>query len=740
MKKEDNVEVIDFTGAISERYLSYALSTIMSRSLPDVRDGLKPVHRRILYAMMNLRLDPNAGYKKCARIVGDVIGKYHPHGDVAIYDTLVRLSQEFSLRYPLINGQGNFGSIDGDNAAAMRYTEARMTEICLLIMQDLDQNTVDFRPTYDNSDQEPELLPSAFPNLLANGSEGIAVGMATSIPPHNLDELCDALIHMIDSPDQQASCQEVMKFVKGPDLPTGGVIIDLPEVIINAYSAGKGSFRVRAKWQVEKFSHGLYQIVIDQIPYQVQKSKLIEQIADLMQAKKLPLIANIRDESAEEIRIVIEPKGRSCSAEVIMESLFKLTALESRVHLNMNVLDSTGAPRVMNIAEILHEFLQHRKNIILRRTEFQIGKINDRLEILRALQVVYLNIDQVIQIIREEDHPKQVLMETFAINANQAEAILNIKLRSLRKLEEEQINAEYNDLEKKLRNLNSILKNPAKMWEVAKIELQKIKAKFGQDSLIGKRRTDFQPVESAQVIDISAFIEKEPVTIIYSKMGWIKAVKNHNIDFNSIKFKEGDKLAYSLETYTTNNILICTDEGKFFTILAGNLSKGKGQGESLKLLVDIGNHEVINILPYQTARQILVASNIGKGFLVNSEDLLASSKNGKQIMNLKDNARCKICKMIDPDDDMMAIIGSNRKLLVINKDEIPVMKRGSGVTLQKYKSAQLSDIKGFNSQNGLSWSLGSKTRTEKDILDWRSRRGAIGKIPPTGFPKNNKLD
>lgn len=733
----NNVENIDFGIAISERYLSYALSTIMSRSLPDVRDGLKPVHRRLLYAMMKLKLDPSSGYKKCARIVGDVIGKYHPHGDIAIYDTLVRLAQGFSLRYPLIDGQGNFGSIDGDNAAAMRYTESRMTEICTLLMQDLDKDTVDFTATYDDSDIEPILMPARFPNLLANGSEGIAVGMATSIPPHNLHELSDALLYMIDNPNK-VTCSDILQFIKGPDFPTGGTVIDGAQAIRTAYETGRGSFRIRAKWEKENFSHGLYQIIITEIPYQIQKSKLIEQIASLMNDKKLPLVNNIRDESDENIRIVIEPKGRNIDPEIVMESLFKLTMLESRTHLNMNVLSGSGIPKVMNILEILQEFLSHRKEIVLRRTKFQISRIDERIELLEALKIAYLNIDEVIRIIREEDDPKQSLIKQFNINANQAESILNIKLRSLRKLEEEQINSEHTELQKQSLKLNAILDNPSQMWKLIKTEITEIQKKFSLSTPLGARRTNFQEVENgAQIIDISAFIEKEPITIICSKMGWIRAVKNHNLDLSANKFKEGDSLAFVVETYTTSNILICSTGGKFFTILGDNFSKGKGQGDSIKLTVDIENHDITNIIPYTPDQKLLLASNKGKGFIVNSNDVLASTKSGKQVMQLKGDNKCVAC--IPVTGDTVAIIGTNRKLLVFPISEIPEMKRGQGVTLQKYTDASLGDIKTFDSKEGLSWNLGAKIRVENNIAAWRVKRGSVGKIPPAGFPKHNKF-
>ncbi|MDG1437304.1 MAG: DNA topoisomerase IV subunit A [Rickettsiaceae bacterium] len=733
--KDQNIVNVNFGNAISERYLSYALSTIMSRSLPDVRDGLKPVHRRLLYAMLKLKLDPASRYKKCARVVGDVIGKYHPHGDTAVYDTLVRLAQSFSLRYPLIDGQGNFGSVDGDNAAAMRYTESKMTEICTLLMQDIDKETVDFAPTYDDSDLEPILMPAQFPNLLANGSEGIAVGMATSIPPHNLDELCNALIYLIDN-QKEATCSDMLKFIKGPDFPTGGTIIDSQSAINNAYETGRGSFRVRAKWEKEDFSHGLYQIVITEIPYQVQKSKLIEHIATLLKDKRIPLIGNIRDESAETIRIIIEPKVRTCSPETIMESLFKLTALESRVQLNMNVLSSSKVPRVMNILEVLQEFIAHRQNIILRKTKYQINKIDARLEILHALKVAYLNIDEVIRIIREEDHPKQEMISKFKINDIQAEAILNIKLRALRKLEEEQINAEHDELVKQHLNLSKILNSSSQLWKVVKNELKMVQTKFGQNTEIGARKTMFEETDGvAQIIDISAFIEKEPITVICSKMGWIRSVKGHNIDLSSVKYKEGDSQEHIIESYTTENILVCSTGGKFFTILADNLSKGKGHGESIKIITDIENHDVVTIIPHKAGQKLLLASTNGKGFIVNSDDVVASTKNGKQIMNVTAGNKCQFCRILE--GDMIAVIGTNRKLLVFPLDEVPEMKRGQGVALQKYRDAALGDIKTFDSNIGLSWNLGAKTRTEQNIMSWRAKRGAIGKIPPNGFPKNN---
>lgn len=735
--KEAKIENIDFANALSERYLAYALSTIMSRSLPDVRDGLKPVHRRLLYAMLQLRLEPNSGYKKCARVVGDVIGKYHPHGDVAVYDTLVRLAQHFSLRYPLIDGQGNFGSIDGDNAAAMRYTESRMTEVCMLLMEDIDKDTVDFRPTYDDSDLEPVIMPASFPNLLANGSEGIAVGMATNIPPHNLHELCDALMYLIDHPKAEVS--DMMNFIKGPDFPTGGIIIDKSDVINSAYMTGRGGFRVRSRWEKEELSYSTYQIVVTEIPYQVQKSKLIEQIAILLKDKKIPLVSNIRDESTDIIRLIIEPRDRSCDPQIVMESLFKLTNLESRIQLNMNVIGSNNVPRVMNILEVLQEFLSHRQNIVTRKSTYLLNKIKHRLEILEGLRIAYLNLDEIIKIIREEDEPKAIMMERFKLTEIQVEAILNTRLRSLRKLEEQEIINEYNNLQNQQAVMEEILNNPKELWKVVKKEIKAVQTKFGLNTAIGARRTSFEEVTlTNQVVDITAFITKEPVTIICSKMGWVRSLKGHNNDLSNVKYKEGDEEKFILEAYTTDKILIISSEGRFFTLLADNISKGnKGSGESIKLLVDIGNNDITNILVYKPDQLLLLASSIGKGFLVNSNDVIAQTKTGKQIMNVPESHVCIACLPVV--GNTVACIGESRKLLVFNLDEIPEMKKGQGVTLQKFKNAKLLDIKIFNKEDGLSWNSNGKIKLEKNIIAFLGKRGATGKLPPMGFPKNNRF-
>lgn len=734
--KDTKIEHIDFGNALSERYLAYALSTIMSRSLPDVRDGLKPVHRRLLYAMLQLRLEPTAAYKKCARVVGDVIGKYHPHGDVAVYDTLVRLAQSFSLRYPLIDGQGNFGSIDGDNAAAMRYTESRMTEICTLLMSDIDKDTVDFRATYDDSDTEPVIMPAMFPNLLANGSEGIAVGMATSIPPHNLHELCEALTYLVDH--REVTINDVLQFVKGPDFPTGGIIIDNLKIIHQAYSTGRGSFRVRARWQKEELSYGLYQIVITEIPYQVQKSKVIEQIAALFKDKKIPLIGNIRDESTEDIRLIIEPRDRNCDPNIIMESLFKLTALENRIQLNMNVIDSNNIPKVANILEILQEFLLHRKNIITRRSRFLTNKIEHRLEILNGLRIAYLNLDEIIKIIREEDEPKQLMIAKFNLIELQVEAILNTRLRSLRKLEEQEIIAEQGALEKDLATLLKILHNANELNKVLKKEIQFVQNKFGFNTKLGQRRTIFEEANNeAQIIDISAFITKEPITVICSKMGWIRSLKGHNNDLSSMKYKEGDEEKFVLNAYTTDKILILSTAGRFFTILADNIFRGKGNGESIKLIVDIGNDEISDIFVYQPNTNLLMVNTQGKGFIVNSDEIVAATKLGKQVMQVAKNHICLNCVAVN--GDYIACIGENRKLLIFKVSEIPLMKKGQGVVLQKFKEAKLLDVQIFSEETGLSWRNGDKVKVEKNILPFLGRRGSTGKIPPSSFPKNNKF-
>jgi topoisomerase-4 subunit A len=733
---ESNIIDIDFSDALGERYLSYALSTITSRSLPDVRDGLKPVHRRLLYAMMQLKLDPKSGFKKCARVVGDVIGKYHPHGDTAVYDTMVRLAQAFAVRYPMVDGQGNFGSVDGDNAAAMRYTEARLTEVAIALMKDLNLDTVDFRPTYDGSEVEPVVMPAAFPNLLANGSEGIAVGMATSIPPHNVGEICDALSYIIKHP--HAGIEKLVEFIPGPDFPTGGTIVEPRENILKTYETGKGSFRLRAKWEKEELSHGMYQIVITEIPYQVQKSKLIEKIADLMKLKKLSLLGNIRDESTEDIRVVIDPKSRQVAPETLMESLYKLTDLEVRVSLNMNVINKHGSPGVLSLSEVLQAFLEHRMEVLVRRSNYRLGKIDHRLEVLDGLLIAYLNLDEVIRIIREEDDAKAIMMKKWDLTEIQVEAILNMRLRSLRKLEEIEIRREHAELSEEKAKILELLGDESLRWKHISEEIKEIKKKFGQSTELGARRSDFAEAPVGQVISIEAFIEKEPLTILCSKKGWIKALKGHVEDVSSVKYKEGDSQQFVLKGYTTDKLIIFSSDGKFFTIGCNNLSGGKTFGEPLNLIVDMEQDaKALNMFIYKDEQKLLLASDKGKGFVVKSEDVIAQTKNGKQVLNLPEGAKAHICTPAD--GDHVATIGKNRKMLIFPLSDLPEMKKGQGVVLQKYKMGGLSDAKVFNLEDGLTWSLGSRTRTEENLIQWISKRASAGRLPPVGFPRTNKF-
>ena len=731
------IENVSFKDALGERYLAYALSTIKSRSLPDVRDGLKPVHRRLLYAMLQLKLDPKSGYKKCARVVGDVIGKYHPHGDVAVYDTMVRLAQSFAVRYPLVDGQGNFGSIDGDNAAAMRYTEARLTDVAVALLEGIDADTVDFRLTYDGEESEPVVLPSAFPNLLANGSEGIAVGMATSIPPHNIGEICDALRYLIAHP--KCEVEKLVQHIKGPDFPTAGIIVEPEANILKAYETGRGAFRIRARWEKEALSHGLYQIIITEIPYQVQKSKLIENIAELFRNKKLPFLGNIRDESAEEIRIVLEPKSRTVDPEMLMESLFKVTDLETRFNMNMNVLTASGVPQVMNLKEVLLAFLEHRLEVLVRRTRYRLEKIAHRMEVLEGFLVAYLNIDEVIKIIRKEDHPKPVMMKKWDLSDVQAEAILNMRLRSLRKLEEVEIRGEHAELKKEQKELNQLLKSEDRRWEVIGEEIADIKKRFGGKTALGMRKTAFGDAPTNTVISIEAFIEKEPITILCSKMGWIRSVKGHHEELVDIKYKEGDEERFQLNAKTTDKLLVFATDGRFYTILCDKLPKGKGQGEPLRLYVDMDtSHDIVDLMIYEPGARLLVAATNGKGFIVEQDDVVAQTKSGKQILNVSAGVKAAVCR--EAKGDHIAVIGDNRKLLIFKAEELPMMKRGQGITLQKYKGSSLVDAKAFALKDGLTWKSGDRIRTETDITPWLGHRGGQGKLPPTGFPRTNRFD
>jgi topoisomerase-4 subunit A len=737
---EGNILDVTFTKALGDRYLAYALSTIMSRSLPDVRDGLKPVHRRLIYAMKQLKLDPGSGLKKSARIVGDVIGKFHPHGDVAIYDTLVRLAQEFTLRYPLIEGQGNFGNIDGDNPAAMRYTEARMTEVAEALLEDITQDTVDFRPTYDGESQEPIVLPANFPNLLANGAIGIAVGMATSIPPHNLDELCQALIYLIEHP--QAPVEKLVEFVKGPDFPTGGVLVESQESILQSYMTGRGSFRLRSHYEVEQLKGGLYQIVITEIPYQVQKAKLVEKIAELLLSKKLLLLGDVRDESTDVVRLVLVPKSKSVDPEMLMSTLFKQTDLEVRVGFNMNVVDKDHIPRVMNLKEVLKAFLDHRYEVLHRASNYRLGQIARRLEILEGYLIAYLNLDEVIRIIRQEDNPKQHMMELWSLTELQADAILNMRLRSLQKLEEIEIRREHQELSSEADGLKALLANDDLCWKHIKKSMKELQKKFGEKTDIGRRRTKFGEVPKDIFVPIEAFIEKEPVTILCSEKGWIRAIKGHvKDDETEVKYKDGDQGRFALHAETTDKLLIFATNGRFYTLPVDKIPKGRGFGEPIRLLIDLDtNEEIITLLVHRSSikQQLLVVASDGRGFKVEEENTIAQTKNGKQILNVTAPVKAAMCKVID--NDYIALIGENRRMLIFNTKDIPIMARGRGVTLQKYRGGGLSDLKLFNEAEGLSWvKSGGRLHQEKEWAKWVGKRGVSGRFVPVGFPRSNKF-
>lgn len=737
---EDTILNAPLGDTLGDRYLSYALSTIMSRSLPDVRDGLKPVHRRLLFAMRQLKLNPETGFKKCARVVGDVIGKYHPHGDQSVYDAMVRLSQEFAVRYPLVDGQGNFGNIDGDNAAAMRYTEARMTEVAVALMEDIDKDTVDFRETYDGEEEEPTVMPANFPNLLANGAMGIAVGMATSIPPHNVDEICQALLHLIKTPN--ARIATLVDYIQGPDFPTGGTIVESRESIIQSYETGRGSFRTRAKWHIEETGRGMYQIIVTEIPYQVQKSRLIEKIADLIYEKKLPILADVLDESSEDIRVVIEPKNRTVEPEILMESLFKLTDLENRFSLNMNVLEGGKMPRVMNLSEVLQAFLDHRQNVLVRRSNHRLGKIDHRLEVLGGYLIAFLNLDEVIRIIREEDHVKKCLMNTFNLTEVQADAILNMRLRSLRKLEEMELKTENEALESERVKLLGLLDNEELRWITIAKDIRIIRENFGKKTDLGERRTDFSDAPVSTFIPLEAMIEKEPVTVICSKKGWIRTMKGHVLIDDKIKYKEGDEEKFAFHCQTTDKVLLFATNGRFYTLGADKLPGGRGHGEPVRLMIDLANDEkIVSLSVYKPGTRIIIAAETGRGFIAESDKVIASTKNGKQVMNVAGGEnRAMSALLVEQDHDLIAIIGQNRKLLVFPIDQMQVMPRGRGALLQKYKGGTLSDIISFNSAEGLTWEMrGGKTRTETDLLPWMGKRGQVGRMPPHGFPSNNKF-
>jgi topoisomerase-4 subunit A len=738
--EKGEVQEIALREALEERYLAYALSTIMHRALPDARDGLKPVHRRILYGMRLLRLDPGSTFKKSAKIVGDVMGNFHPHGDQAIYDALVRLAQDFSSRYPLVDGQGNFGNIDGDNAAAYRYTEARMTEVARLLLEGIDEDAVDFRPNYDGLSEEPVVLPGAFPNLLANGSQGIAVGMATSIPPHNAAELCDAALFLIANPN--ARSKTLMKYVPGPDFPTGGIIVDSPETIAEAYATGRGSFRVRARWKEEDTGRGTYQVVVTQIPYLVQKSRLVEKIAELMNEKKLPLVADIRDESAEDVRLVIEPRARTVDAAVMMESLFKLTELESRIPLNMNVLINGKVPKVVGLAEALRAWVDHRRDVLVRRSNFRLKQIDHRLEVLGGHLIAYLNLDKVIKIIRTNDEPKPVLIRTFKLTDIQADAILNMRLRNLRKLEEMEIKREDKALREERKGLKILLGSEAQQWKKVSDEIKAVRDAFGPKTELGKRRTTFGEVAEHAVAAVEeALVIREPITVVVSEKGWIRTLRGHVADLSGVAFKTDDALKFSFTAETTTKCLIFASNGRFYTIDASKLPGGRGHGEPLRLFIDLEQDaDVVAVFAHQGGRKFLVGSQTGRGFIVSEDECLANTRKGKQVLNVKDKDGA--CAITTVDGELAAAIGENRKMVIFPLDQVPEMTRGAGVRLQRYKDGGLSDLITFVGKEGLTWldSAGrSFTMTLKELSDWRGNRADAGRLAPKGFPKSNKF-
>lgn len=733
-----------FDSALSERYLVYALSTITARSLPDVRDGLKPVHRRLLWAMRLLKLDPASGYKKCARVVGDVIGKYHPHGDQSVYDAMVRLAQYFALRYPLVDGQGNFGNIDGDNAAAYRYTEARLTQVAIDLMDGLDEDAVAFRPTYNGEEQEPELFPGLFPNLLANGASGIAVGMATSIPPHNAAELLEAAILLVDQPD--ADDDAILALVKGPDFPTGGMVVDAPAILRESYTTGRGGFRVRARWEIEREKGGGWQIVISEIPYGVAKGKLIEQIATLINDKKLPILADVRDESDAQVRIVLEPRARTVDPQVLMDGLFRFSDLETRVSLNLNVLDKDRTPRVMSLREALAAWVEHQFVVLRRRSEHRLGKIADRIELLDGYLVAYLNLDRVIEIIRTEDEPKAVMIEEFRLTDRQAEAILNMRLRSLRRLEEFEIRGERDKLDKEREQLSLLLGSEQRQRTRMKKDLAKIRDRYGPETALGARRTAIEEAAPTRDIPLEAMIEREPITVILSQRGWIRAMKGH-VDLASAdtaKFKEGDGPAFAFHAQTTDKLLLAAANGRFFTLAADKLPGGRGFGEPVRAMIDLdGSIGIVGFLPASRSPKLLVAASDGRGFIVPAADTIAETRKGKTVLTPRAGATLKVVRPVGVEHDYVAAIGDNRKLLVFPLTEFVELSRGTGVQLQRYRDGGLSDATTFGFKDGLSWPMGGDTgrvRTETDLSAWRTARGAAGRMPPTGFPRDNRFD
>ena len=732
-----------FDSALSDRYLVYALSTITARSLPDVRDGMKPVHRRLLWAMRQLRMDPNTAYKKSARVVGEVIGKYHPHGDSSVYDAMVRLAQDFSVRYPLVEGQVNIGNNDGDNDAAFRYTEARLTQVAMDLMEGLDEDAVGFKPTYNNEEQEPELFPGAFPNLLANGAAGIAVGMATSIPPHNAAELFDAAILLIDNPHAEDAA--LLEHIKGPDFPTGGLVVDSPASIAEAYATGRGGFRVRARWHVEDQGRGTWNAIVTEIPYGIQKGKLIEQIAAIVNDKKLPILADIRDESDSEIRIVIEPRSRTVEADMLMESLFKMSDLEVRFSLNLNVLDANRTPRVMSLRQALQEWVAHQFIVLQRRTTHRLSKIADRIELLHGYIVAYLNLDRVIEIIRTEDEPKPVMMAEFELNERQAEAILNMRLRSLRRLEEMELRKERDTLEAERAGLEALLGSEARQRTRLKRDFTKLRERYGPETKLGKRRTTVAEAAPARDIPLEAMIEREPITVILSQRGWIRAMKGH-VDaagVAAVKFKEGDAALFDFTAHTTDKIIVAAENGRFYTLAADKLPGGRGFGEPVRLMIDLdGEIGIVGIFRAGISEKLLVAASDGRGFIVRTADILAETRKGKTVVTPRIGAKLKVVRPVAPEADYIAAIGDNRRLLVFPLSELAEMARGQGVQLMRFRDGGLSDAIAFVFAEGLSWPMGGESgriRTETDLAPWRAARGAAGRMPPNGFPRDNRF-
>jgi topoisomerase-4 subunit A len=733
---KDDIRPEPLDKALSERYLAYALSTITSRALPDARDGLKPVHRRILYGMRSLGLDPNAPFKKSAKIVGDVMGNFHPHGDQAIYDALVRLAQDFSSRYPLVDGQGNFGNVDGDNPAAYRYTEARMTEIARLLLAGIDEDAVDFKPNYDGQSQEPVVLPAGFPNLLANGATGIAVGMATSIPPHNLGELCQALIVLIENPKVQD--RTLFKFVKGPDFPTGGVIVDDAATIQEAYRTGRGSFRVRAQWQKEEGARGTYQIVVHEIPYQVQKAKLIERIAQLLDEKKLAVLDSVSDESTEDVRIVLTPKSRAVDPELLMEQLFRHSDLEVRIPLNLNVLDKGLTPKVMSLREALVAFLDHRGEVLERRTKHRLARIAERLELLEGYLAVYVNIDKVIKIIRTEDEPKPKLMSAFKINDRQAEAILNMRLRALRRLEEVQIKEEHAALTKEQKDLKKLMGSEKLQSEKLIEEMKEVDAKFGLKTALGRRRTDFSsPPDIAEDFSPEALIEKEPITVICSQKLWLRSMKGHQEESDSIKYREGDRGRFWIHAETTDKLMMFATDGRFFTLDCSKLPGGRGNGEAIRSFIDLPPEaDIVAMFVHKEGRKLLLAAHSGHGFVTNEDEAVAMTRSGKKVMNVPTGIEAQACAFVS--GDSVAVLGENRKLLIFPLSEAPELARGRGVILQRYKDGRLSDARAFNWNEGLKDANG-RTFMPGELKDYRGARAQAGRIVPRGFSKSHKF-